>query len=298
MSNRPFFSVIIPTYNRAAFLLKTIDSVLSQTEPDFELIVVDDGSTDNTEALVASIKDARLQFIKQANTERGAARNKGVSEAKGQYVYFLDSDDLLYKNHLEVAKAALQKNPLLFYFQPYCIENGEGKVIGSLPHLKEDLNLQLVKDGNFMSCHGVFLDRKVALQNPFNEDRELAGSEDYELWLRLAARVKIVAGLTVTSALVNHDERSVFNFSAEKLIKRKQKMLDALDNDSVFMNKYGKYMPSIKSGAYSYVALHLPLDKSHHKLRWEFYKKSVAAYPQFILSKRSLVIVRQLLSGR
>ncbi len=297
MSNRPFFSVIIPAYNRAAFLLKTIDSVLRQTEPDFELIVVDDGSTDNTEALVASIKDVRLHYIKQANAERGAARNKGVAEAKGQYVYFLDSDDLLYKNHLEVAKKSLQKNPSSFYFQPYCIKNEDGKVIGHLPKLKKDLNLQLVKKGNFMSCHGVFLDREIALQNPFNEDRAMAGSEDYELWLRLAAKVKFVAGSTVTSALVNHNERSVFNFSAEKLIVRKRKMLDSLKNDPVFMAKYGQHMTAVAAGAFSYVALHLPVDKGHQSLRWKFFKKSVAAYPLFIFNKRSLVIIRQLLSG-
>jgi glycosyltransferase involved in cell wall biosynthesis len=298
MNSSPFFSVIIPTYNRASFLVKTIDSVLVQTETNFELIVVDDGSTDNTEALVAAIKDDRIRYIKQANSERGAARNKGVKEARGSYIYFLDSDDLLYKNHLEIAKTSLLKNPAKFYFQPYCIEDGSGKVIRNMPKLKDDLNLQLVEEGNYMSCHGVFLERETALQNPFNEDREMAGSEDYELWLRLAARVKIVAGTNVTSALVNHDDRSVFNFSAAKLITRKQKMLDALKSDSFFMEKYGKHFSSITSDAYSYVALHLPLDKSHHLLRWYYYKKSAAAYLPFIFSKRSLVILRQLLSGR
>lgn len=298
MSSQPFFSVIIPTYNRAAFLLKTINSVLNQTEPDFELIVVDDGSTDSTETLVATVDDARLRYIKQENAERGAARNKGVLNANGQYVYFLDSDDLLYDNHLEVAKKALLKTPSSFYFQPYCIESSNGKVIVHLPKPKLDLNLQLVKEGNFMSCHGVFLKREVALQNPFNEDREMAGSEDYELWLRLAARVKINAGTKVTSALVNHEERSVFNFSAEKLIIRKLKMLASLKKDSIFMSKFEHYMPWISSGAFSYVALHLPLNKSHHKLRWEYYKKATAANLYFILSKRSLVIARQLLFGR
>ena len=106
------FSIIIPTYNREKFIVKTIQSVLSQTYTNFELIIVDDGSTDNTEKFVRNVKDNRIKFFKKENKERGAARNYGTNKAKGDYITFLDSDDLLYSKYLEEANRFIQKTNL------------------------------------------------------------------------------------------------------------------------------------------------------------------------------------------
>jgi glycosyltransferase involved in cell wall biosynthesis len=100
----PFFSIIIPTYNRAHLIGNTIQSVLSQSYPHFEIIVVDDGSTDNTEDVIASFDSPKIRYIKIKNSERGYARNYGAKQAKGEWLYFLDSDDKLYPNHLEVCQ--------------------------------------------------------------------------------------------------------------------------------------------------------------------------------------------------
>lgn len=89
----PRFSVIIPTYNRAHIVSRAIDSVLCQSRRDFELIVVDDGSTDNTHDLITAINDARLRYIYQPNGGVCAARNTGAHQASGDYLTFLDSDD-------------------------------------------------------------------------------------------------------------------------------------------------------------------------------------------------------------
>ncbi len=97
----PIFSVIIPTYNRAHLVTRSIQSVLNQTFSQFELIVVDDGSTDNTDAEVKSIKDIRIRYIYQENRGRSAARNTGVTHAKGLYITFLDSDDEALPEWLE-----------------------------------------------------------------------------------------------------------------------------------------------------------------------------------------------------
>lgn len=88
------FSVIIPTYNRASMLPKAIESVLAQTYPNWELIIVDDGSTDNTKELVANFieKDGRIKYIYQENAERSAARNNGIKNAKGEYICFLEQN--------------------------------------------------------------------------------------------------------------------------------------------------------------------------------------------------------------
>jgi glycosyltransferase involved in cell wall biosynthesis len=298
MSKTPFFSVIIPTYNRADFLADTIDSVLNQSEKDFEVIIIDDGSTDHTKSLVQSFNDERISYFFQENKERGAARNLGVQKASGDYVYFLDSDDLLFKNHLAEARRKLLQSPCDFYFQPYCLKDIHTGKTRNVTVPKSSPGIALAKTGNFMSCHGVFLARQFALEHPFNENRELAGSEDYELWLRMAARTQVVCGTKVTSALVDHSARSVFNFNPEKLIKRKTLFLKYIENDEHIIAQFGAYLPHLRAGAFSYIALHLPPGRPFRHLRWSFWLKAVRARKAFIFSKRSLVILRQLALGK
>lgn len=96
-----FFSVIIPTYNRAHFIPRAIDGLLTQSFADWEALIIDDGSTDNTEAVSGTYTDARVRYIKQANAERSAARNNGIAHAQGRYLLFLDSDDALDGRALE-----------------------------------------------------------------------------------------------------------------------------------------------------------------------------------------------------
>lgn len=99
----PKVSVIIPAYNASAFIGKCLESVLSQTISDFEVVVVDDGSTDNTKDVVAGFasKDARITLVEQQNSFAGVARNNGMKRARGEYLYFLDADDFIAETMLE-----------------------------------------------------------------------------------------------------------------------------------------------------------------------------------------------------
>lgn len=97
----PFFSVVIPTYNREQLIKKAIGSVVAQTYKCWELIVVDDGSVDNTKKAVTYFNDLRIKYIYQQNCERSVARNNGVNQSEGKYICFLDSDDYYLNNHLE-----------------------------------------------------------------------------------------------------------------------------------------------------------------------------------------------------
>jgi len=297
MSDAPFFSIIIPTYNRANWLPKTIQSVLNQSEGDFEILVIDDGSTDDTKQVVTSIDDDRVKYHHQKNAERGAARNKGIQLAQGSYVHFLDSDDVFFEGHLAEARKQLTKDPVQFYFQPYCYMAVDGSNKRPVSYIGNDPNLKLVKYGNYMSCHGIFLERQFALQNPFQEDRRLAGSEDYELWLRLAARTRIKVGQKVSSALVEHDQRSVLNFNSEELIERKEKFLEYIAKDAVFMKKYGKYLPLLRAVAYFYIAVHFPKNRDGRKLRFKYWVKAIISYPLSFFSKRSIVVIKQAAFG-
>ena len=107
----PKVSVIIPSYNRAGMLPRTVHSVLDQTFPDLECIVVDDGSSDGTRQVIASISDPRLRYIWQENQERSAARNTGIAASQGEYLTFLDSDDRLLPGALALLAPTLEAQP-------------------------------------------------------------------------------------------------------------------------------------------------------------------------------------------
>ncbi len=103
-------SVIMPTYNRGNYIRESLDSVLAQDFSDFEVIVVDDGSTDGTEEVVRPYQD-RIRYIRQENRGAGAARNIGIRKARGQYIAFMDSDDLSRPHHLKCLSSFLDRNP-------------------------------------------------------------------------------------------------------------------------------------------------------------------------------------------
>src|ERR1051325_4458502 len=101
-SGVPAIRVIIPTYNRRDMLVRAVDSVLTQTRSDFEVIVVDDGSTDGTEQAFLPERDQRVKYIRQSNAGPSAARNRAAQAASGAYFAFLDSDDTFLPNKLAV----------------------------------------------------------------------------------------------------------------------------------------------------------------------------------------------------
>lgn len=112
----PLFSVVIPAYNAAAFIRQTLQSIYAQTEQDYEIIVVNDGSSDNTESILQQEIEPRLRVITQPNGGECNARNRGVREARGTYVAFLDCDDAWLPNHLALARRFFEQNPSIDWF--------------------------------------------------------------------------------------------------------------------------------------------------------------------------------------
>lgn len=290
------FSIVIPTYNREKFIVKTIQSVLSQTYTNFELIIVDDGSTDNTEKFVRNIKDKRIKFFKKENEERGAARNYGTNKAKGDYITFLDSDDLLYSKYLEEAKYFIKKNNSINIFhQLFEVRSKDNKLIRSADYSNRNAFKSLITKGNFMACQGLFLKADFAKSNLFIEDRNLAGSEDYELWLRISTTTNIVINPVVTSALIDHSDRSVIKIDVDKLIKRKELMLHYLFSNKLINSKLLKYKKILKAGAYSYISLHIALSNQSKKIALKYLFKAIMQSLLFIFKRRFFAILKHLL---
>ncbi len=290
----PIFSIIIPTYNRGFLLPNTINSVLDQTYFFFEVIIVDDGSTDNTSELVKPyLADKRISYFKIKNSERGAARNFGVLRSKGDYITFLDSDDIFLPWHLATAleKIRSSNSPPVFHLR-YEILLLDGSV-DLPPLLPSPVNDKLL-EGNFLSCMGVFLRRDIAEQNPFDADRQLSGSEDYELWLRIAARVPILTFDEITSRLINHKDRSVIHTNPKSLMARISSLGRKLQGNELFMQRFGNRLEMFNSFSTLYLALHLALSGA----RWLALKSlvySVREYPYVVFNYRFGVALKKIL---
>ncbi len=189
-------SVIIPTFNRAAFVVQAVDSVLAQTYTNYEVLVVDDGSTDGTMARLAPYR-GRITILSQARSERAAARNCGIRNARGCFIAFLDSDDVWRPTKLADDMALFSQCPDAGLI--YCgaeLINGEGRMVGR-PTMRwfEGKVCEHLLYSNFIANSSAIVRRDcLEMVGYLTEDRELSGSEDWELWVRLAAQfpVKVV----------------------------------------------------------------------------------------------------------
>lgn len=186
----PRVSVITPTYNRADFLGEAIDSMLAQTFDDFEMIIVDDGSTDGTRALVEQYSDdPRIRCFFQENQGQSVARNLGIGKSTGEFICFLDSDNVWLPERLERSLAAFEGDPSadIVYADNITIDE-HGREIGrdAMPRYSGRITHQLLKD-NFVSINTTMIRRHcLEAMGGFSPDDRLA--EDYSLWLRLSTR--------------------------------------------------------------------------------------------------------------
>lgn len=205
-------SVIIPTYNRAAYIADAIRSVQSQDHPDVEIIVADDGSSDDTPAIVAGFGDALVYLPLAHRGLPAATRNRGLAKATGDFVAFLDSDDLFLPHKLKLQLSAFLAHPEagLVYSDGYYFRDDPtqptGHLLGGMPTPSGDVLPELMR-GNFLMSPAMLLTRRSCLEEvgPFDEDPELWVSEDYELWLRVAARFPVVYAPGDVAAVRRHE---------------------------------------------------------------------------------------------
>jgi glycosyltransferase involved in cell wall biosynthesis len=185
----PKVTVIMPAYNRAAYLREAIDSVLAQTLSDLELIVVDDGSTDETAALLAAVGDARLRCLRQEHRGVSAAVNRGLRAARGEYIARLDSDDVWFPETLQTLAAVLDARPEIgaVYAKGQAMTAG-GKPLprtNGLPQRFEGDSLRSLLYEDF-TCNIVTLARRSCFERAGEYDESLPANEDWDMWLRIA----------------------------------------------------------------------------------------------------------------
>jgi glycosyltransferase involved in cell wall biosynthesis len=189
----PTVSVIIPTYNREHYVVETVESALAQTLEDVEVVVVDDGSTDDTRHVLSQF-GSRIRYVYQENRGRSSARNRGIVETTGRYILFLDSDDLLLPPALESLATFLDAHPgvgLAYSDGYYCDADGVcfRKLSSLRPVIDHDRPLETLVMMNFIIApHSAMVRRRhlEAIGPPYF-DEALTGPEDTDLWIRLAA---------------------------------------------------------------------------------------------------------------
>jgi glycosyltransferase involved in cell wall biosynthesis len=188
----PTVSVIIPTYNRAVMVKKAIQSVLEQTYTNYEIIVVDDGSTDQTRELVTSLSD-KVVYVYQPNSGRSSARNHGIRLARGKYIAFLDSDDLFLPTKLQKQISLMEKNnDYLLSHTSYQRINVQGDYIGEVKSGTFSGNVypKIIRNCPIATPTVMVIRKALAEDRGFEESISIG--EDVILWIQLARKSKIL----------------------------------------------------------------------------------------------------------
>jgi len=192
-----FFSVIIPVYNKARFIQNTLTSVLNQQFSDFEILLIDDGSTDESYSLIQAFEDPRIRLFQQTNQGVSAARNAGIQEAKAPYIAFLDADDLWEPNHLSTLHKYCELLPNESLFNTAKTIDTGNQLIPAHYAFAQTADYELV---NFFEASGIepalwtssVVIKKNAIDKVGNFDTTIKSGQDLDLWIRLGMVYSVV----------------------------------------------------------------------------------------------------------
>lgn len=191
MTDAPAVSVVMPVFDDAAHLRPAIDSILGQTLTDLELVVVDDGSTDDTPAILAAVADPRLRVVRQQHAGLVPALNRGLAEARGRHVARMDADDLSLPGRLDAQARFLDRHPqMALVGSRFAHVDEEGRRLNDgvwLPRLHEGIWLEMLR-GRLGVLHATAMVRRPVLEALGGYDPDFRHSEDVELFARLVHR--------------------------------------------------------------------------------------------------------------
>ena len=220
-------SVIMPSYNTAAYIEESIKSVLDQTYENWELIVVDDCSTDNTDEVVSSIKDSRIRYIKN-ETNRGAAfsRNRALREANGRWIAFLDSDDLWTSDKLEKQVSFMTENGYHFSYTNYIEIDDKSEPNGTFVSGPKKISKNGMYNYCWPGCLTVMYDAKIV---GLIQIEDIKKNNDYAMWLKVCKKAKCYLLNETLAEYRKGRSGSISTHSYKKLIKWHYKLFREAD---------------------------------------------------------------------
>lgn len=288
-----FFSIVIPTYNRANIISYALNSVLNQTFNDYEILIVDDGSIDNTKDVIKTFSDQRIKYIRTENHGVAHARNVGIINSLGTYVGFLDSDDLMEIYHLKTAHDFINENHQPEVIHLNFLWGTRDKLLSQKNKLPKSSPEDVFKSCSLhVNC--TFISNEIAKKNLFNESRALMFAEDWDFFIKLAIRYPIFYLDKTTTFLIDHEDRSMRDFDLEKWILRRDAIVSSLLQDEVVKNSYLNKVNVVRSHMNSLIAISLAVRKEKIKTikYWCF---AITENVNELFTKRTLAIIKHLL---
>ncbi len=214
----PFFSIIIPLYNKESYIENTLKSALSQTFQDFEIIILDDGSTDKSVEIVASIKDHRLQLISQDNQGASRARNNAIMASSGEYIALLDADDIWHPDHLlELKKCITAFSHVVLYCGNYEIKRHNDLTTDAVFNFDYDKDCLIIEDFfmatiiNFVPSSSSVAFTKAHFLKIGGYDTKLRTGQDIDLWIKFGLLGNIAFNPKITMLYNLFDDSSLSN---------------------------------------------------------------------------------------
>lgn len=231
----PIISVVIPSYNRGHCLKKCLESVLNQTFQDIEVIVVDDASTDETNALIMALSDPRIRYIAhEVNRGGAAARNTGIKAAQGEFVAFLDSDDTWVPQKLEKQLALLNEKGLEYgYVYSWFIRNNpQGEELGRDHFSIDGPALDKLLERNFIGTFSSIMVRRSALLSVDGLDEKMKSCQDWDLFIRLSRITKVCCVEEyLVHYLQNRKDKHRISSNPESIIQGHRRLLEKIGDD-------------------------------------------------------------------
>ncbi|WP_284653600.1 glycosyltransferase family 2 protein [Flavobacterium terrisoli] len=209
----PYFSIVIPVYNKGKFVGKTLKSVLDQTYSDYEIIIVNDGSTDHSESVIQTFQDDRIRYFSKENEGVAIARNFGIGKAESEFICFLDADDFWHPHFLETIKSTIGKCPEQKVFASAIeVETGNKTFAANYSIVKKS-NFEIVDFFEASEKECVLWTSGVAIHKSVFEtvgdfDTNIKKGEDTELWIRIGLQYPVVFIWKISARYV-YDESGV-----------------------------------------------------------------------------------------
>ena len=240
----PYFSVCIPLYNKANFITKTIQSVLDQHFTDFEIVICDDGSTDDSAKKIEKFHDKRIKLIRQKNQGASAARNRAIKESTGEYIAFLDADDLWYATHLTHLHYLIDHYPQAKLFATnYEIQMPDGRK--RLPFFSKQIYIGIIDDyflaslsDAVMTCFNAAVHRSVFDEiGYFNSDYRTGQDVDFAIKANLKFKLAYHNLVSVT-----YHRETENNLAQSKLNADRLKYIESYDKDAKDNKSLARYL--------------------------------------------------------
>ena len=269
-SSSPFFSVVLPTYNRAAWLQGAIDSLLQQTWTSWELIVVDDGSTDHTADVVKANTDPRICYHFQENAERSAARNKGMQLARGAFICFLDSDDRYDPEHLAQLEKGIRRHGDGLYVSRAQLVDAQGTPCGEKALELKGHPVETILF-NAIGTSQICIPRSQAFGSDDGTlafDPQLRINEDTDFLVRALAVLELVVLSRPTVVYTIHPENSVALGGKHNVYKDRMRSLEKLLELDACRDLSSVQKTVLLSDCYFGMAKHHALRRDFGRARW------------------------------